>query len=313
MRIPLVSVIIPLHNAAPYIAECIESVLNQSYTSVETIVVENGSTDASLAIAKRYESDQVHIVVADKANVSSARNLGLSHAKGEYVLFLDADDKLDKLKLEIQMKTMAENEFNPSIVCVSDFYSFDGSESYAGDDLKHVYRPAIDFLIDLFESKSSLLNCSCYLVHRTLAEKCEPWNESLIRCEDWVWMSHILSKADTVIFEPSAISYYRMNNSNSLSKRFDECAIDSEFRGRAEVARILSRCKSPQKDKVIEGLIMGWNRTFYPFFRLKRKKAEKLFKELVPNCQIKYPKISWREKLYYIGVCLHILKSSKKP
>jgi len=88
---PLVSVIIPAYNAEPFLREAIESVLAQSYEPIEVIVVDDGSTDGTSAVAASF-GGAVTMVGKENGGVSSARNAGLEHASGEFVCFLDADD-----------------------------------------------------------------------------------------------------------------------------------------------------------------------------------------------------------------------------
>lgn len=98
----LVSVVIPCYNQANFLAEAIESVLAQTYGHVEIVVVNDGSIDDTVAVAGRYE--QVRCISQLNAGIATARNEGLKHATGEYVLFLDSDDRLlpDALEIGVQ-------------------------------------------------------------------------------------------------------------------------------------------------------------------------------------------------------------------
>ncbi|MBQ2972495.1 MAG: glycosyltransferase family 2 protein [Ruminococcus sp.] len=98
----MVSIIIPVYNSEKTIKDCINSALSQSYNDVEIIAVNDGSDDSSLRILRECEKSDDRIKVVDKENggVSSARNAGLHNARGEYVVFLDADDLLEKNSIE---------------------------------------------------------------------------------------------------------------------------------------------------------------------------------------------------------------------
>lgn len=89
-----ISIIVPVYNASRYLRECIESVLTQSFKDFELILVNDGSTDDSLDICKKYEKSDGRIIVVSQANagVSKARNRGLDVARGEWITFADADD-----------------------------------------------------------------------------------------------------------------------------------------------------------------------------------------------------------------------------
>jgi len=89
-----VSVIVPVYNAEKYLAECIESILCQDYPSVEVVLVNDGSSDGSLSVCRRYECERVVVVDKPNGGVSSARNVGLLSATGSLLAFVDSDDRL---------------------------------------------------------------------------------------------------------------------------------------------------------------------------------------------------------------------------
>ena len=107
---PLVSIVTPLYNAEPYLSKTIKSVLNQTYTNFEWIVVDDKSTDDSLAMINVIKDPRI-IVIERKRNkgTAHARNCGLDRASGDYLLFLDADDELDPTFLEKQIEFIKEH------------------------------------------------------------------------------------------------------------------------------------------------------------------------------------------------------------
>src|SRR5919112_6190031 len=90
--LPLVTVVIPCYNQAHFLGEAIESVLSQSYRNFEIIVVDDGSTDETSEVASRYE--EVRLIRQENRGLSGARNTGIRDSQGEFLVFLDADDKL---------------------------------------------------------------------------------------------------------------------------------------------------------------------------------------------------------------------------
>ncbi len=92
MSNPIVSIIIPFHNMAPWIPETIESVLEQTFKDFQCILVDDGSTDASVGIIQTYNDPRLQLIQQSHKGVSAARNTGLEHAKGQYIAFLDSDD-----------------------------------------------------------------------------------------------------------------------------------------------------------------------------------------------------------------------------
>jgi glycosyltransferase involved in cell wall biosynthesis len=107
MSEPLVSIIIPCFNAESYVGEAIESALDQTYPVKEVIVIDDGSTDGSLEVIRKF-GERVRWESGPNRGGGAARNRGLAIAKGEYIQFLDADDLLDSGKLERQMPVLLE-------------------------------------------------------------------------------------------------------------------------------------------------------------------------------------------------------------
>lgn len=124
---PTVSVVIPSYGCAAYLRQAIESARDQTHRPLEIIVVDDGSTDGSLGIAREYEAP-IRVVTQPNCGVSVARNRGIDEARGEWIAFLDADDTWKPTMLECQMAAvMAAADEN--IVCVyTDFYRVGGPQ-----------------------------------------------------------------------------------------------------------------------------------------------------------------------------------------
>lgn len=112
MRNIKISVIIPVYNVQNYISECIESLINQTFKDIEIILINDGSTDRTGEICRKYSENDNRILLIDKKNegVSIARNIGLSMAKGEYIAFVDSDDFIDDNMLEIMYDKAIETK-----------------------------------------------------------------------------------------------------------------------------------------------------------------------------------------------------------
>lgn len=121
---PLVSVVIPVYNAMPYLVECLDSVCNQTLDDIEIICVDDGSTDASRATLESRASTDMRIKIIDgggeASNGGTSRNLGLDNSSGEYVVFLDADDYFEPDMLELAYNSAIKND--------SDVVLFDGEK-----------------------------------------------------------------------------------------------------------------------------------------------------------------------------------------
>ncbi|MCI9617526.1 MAG: glycosyltransferase [Eubacterium sp.] len=109
-----VSIITPVYNSAKYINKCIDSVLNQTYSNWELILVNDGSTDQSRSICESYSKKDKRIILVNQENsgVSVARNTGLDYSTGDYIHFLDSDDFLEKNMLERTLDKALENDYD---------------------------------------------------------------------------------------------------------------------------------------------------------------------------------------------------------
>ena len=131
----VVSIVVPVYKSEKYIKECLDSLLNQSYSDLEIICVNDGSTDDSLSVLESYASADTRIKLYTKQNegkgAASARNLGLSHATGTYVMFLDSDDFFESDMIE-SLVSRAEEFSLDLVVCSADRYD-DKVKAVTGD------------------------------------------------------------------------------------------------------------------------------------------------------------------------------------
>ena len=113
-ELTLISIIIPIYNAEKYISKCLDSLINQTYTNIEIICVNDGSTDNSLMELNKYANidRRIKIINTDNKGVSCARNLGLKNASGDYVLFVDADDWLDLNACNILNQALNNSQYD---------------------------------------------------------------------------------------------------------------------------------------------------------------------------------------------------------
>lgn len=107
---PVVSVIVPVFNVAPYLREALDSLINQSYRNLEILIIDDGSTDGSGTICDEYQDKDSRIIVFHQGNrgLSAARNVGLDNITGDIVAFLDPDDVMYPNMIEVALKTMRE-------------------------------------------------------------------------------------------------------------------------------------------------------------------------------------------------------------
>src|SRR5690349_149663 len=178
-EVPVVSVVIPARDAEGTLARALESLAAQTFGSFEAIVVENGSSDGTAAVASGFGDDRVRLERSPARGVSAARNVGIERARGEWLLFLDADDTLSPTALEV---LHAASHGVDAAVCGWVRVAPDGTRFDS-----HVWTEADR----AFESLS--ITCAfaihCCLVRRSLVVEAGGFDESLITCEDWdLWL-----------------------------------------------------------------------------------------------------------------------------
>ncbi len=127
----LVSVIITLYNKEPYIKDCILSALGQTYNNIEVVIIDDGSTDGSLAVCREVAThdDRIRIISQENRGVSFTRNRGISVSRGEYICFLDADDCFDRNYVESMVSACKNNDCAISTCEVIRFYDIPSSET----------------------------------------------------------------------------------------------------------------------------------------------------------------------------------------
>ena len=128
MNNPLISVVIPVYNVEKYLRECVDSVLRQTYSNYEIILVDDGATDSSGMICDEYLTldSRVKVIHQKNGGLSVARNTGLNNAKGDYIYFLDSDDYIEDVTLEHLVKCV--NEEHPDFIFFDGYVFFDECE-----------------------------------------------------------------------------------------------------------------------------------------------------------------------------------------
>lgn len=121
---PDISIIVPCYNQAVYLSECLQSVLDQSYTNWECVIVNDGSPDNTQEVVLQWTTKDSRFIYFEKDNggLSNARNFGISNARGRYILPLDCDDKIGKKYVELGVKKIKENENIGVVYCKGRYF-----------------------------------------------------------------------------------------------------------------------------------------------------------------------------------------------
>jgi glycosyltransferase involved in cell wall biosynthesis len=205
---PLVSILIPAFNAQEWIADTLRSAVAQTWERKEIIVVDDGSTDKTLTIARRFESDGVRIVSQKNQGAAMARNHAYSLSHGDYIQWLDADDLLapDKIANQIATAQLCGNR----VLLSSSFgrfqyrwYRAEFSSSALWDDLSPV-----DWLVRKM-GDNLYMQTATWLISRELSEEAGPWDTRMLSDDDGEYFCRVLLQSDGVRFVPGDGVYYR--------------------------------------------------------------------------------------------------------
>ncbi len=224
-----VSIIIPCHNAASWLAQTLESALAQTWRDTEVILVDDGSTDDSLAIARRFEIQGIKIATQLNRGASAARNHGLRIAQGAFIQFLDADDLLAPDKVALQVD--AADKCGLEMVQCCNWSRFTRILADADHTPQLLCRDAepVDWLVTKFRH-DAMMHPAAWLIPRALIENAGPWDESLSLDDDGEYFTRIVLASQGVRFCPRAESFYRSGLPGSLSDTKSGQAWDSAFR-----------------------------------------------------------------------------------
>ena len=198
MLLPAISIIVPCYNQAPYLDECLQSVLDQTYQNWECLIIDDGSLDDTEKIAKYWIEKDRRFLYHKKQNggVSSARNLGIKDSQGAWILPLDGDDKIGKDYLLSAVKK-AEEGFD-LVYCFADYFGVMNREFDLPDySFKELLKNNVIFCSALFNKEK--LNGLKY-------------DENLIHgLEDWEFWISYLSQDDMKVFRlPETYFFYRI-------------------------------------------------------------------------------------------------------
>lgn len=113
--LPKISIIIPIYNTEDYVVDCVASVVNQTYTNLEILLINDGSTDGSMdLIYQNFDDNRIVIINQENQGLSAARNTGIKYANGEYLFFVDSDDALVDIAIELLVRFV--NQGNPDMI-----------------------------------------------------------------------------------------------------------------------------------------------------------------------------------------------------
>jgi len=227
MKKPIISVIVPVYNVEKYLSKCLDTILNQTFSNIEIICVNDGSTDNSRKILSDYQKKDSRIKIVDKKNggLSSARNAGMKVAVGEFYSFIDSDDWVDETMLEKLYKNTMMFNSDISICAVHQFdetnQKIDDSNPYytlgffdeSFDNRAFSYQDTKPFLLDVCVMAWNKL------YRKSFVDECQAQFPDGYIFEDGPFFFSIFFKTKRVSIVRDFLYYYRINRKGSIVQK----------------------------------------------------------------------------------------------
>lgn len=234
---PKVSVIVPVYGVEKYISKCIESILNQTYTDWELILVDDGSPDNSGFICDEYarKDSRIRVIHKENGGVSSARNVGLDYATGEWVTFVDADDWIDLNTFNICLPYMADND----IVRFSMNLVMNVDETDIRPFLL-LEEPKEQYLARIVSRETILGVCGGLYRRKLFCDNDIRFDLSLICGEDWVVLTNLVVHSNNCKILPQPLYQYNKYNESSCTTGIKYANSISTVRALNQIGHLLT-------------------------------------------------------------------------
>lgn len=214
----LVSIVVPVYNASEHLVECVDSIAAQSYSNMEIILIDDGSTDSSFRICKKLANEDARIKVFHQKNkgVSAARNRGIAKSRGDYLVFVDSDDVIDKEFVEVLLGSCVSQGCAVSCVGVTRELASDNEIDISKSDCMAVR----DFVEGLFYGDSVHgWGAAGKMFDRHMLEKAKVnFRETTRIGEDLIFVIDVLAHAKKVGVNDALLYGYRVNPSGAMHR-----------------------------------------------------------------------------------------------
>lgn len=214
MNKPLVSIVVPVYNTKAYLSECIESLLAQAGRH-EIILVDDGSTDGSGNVCDEYAKNNPEIIIAihrSNRGVSATRNIGISKAKGKYIMFVDSDDTIDPGLIKTLLSKQTDGQ-EADIITSKLVYGKRSNRTHYGNSSMALSADAA--LQELFYQRH-LDNSSCAKLYKKEAVGHVRFKPGLMLAEDLLFNIEVLINCSKVIVTSERLYYYRQHRESSI-------------------------------------------------------------------------------------------------
>ena len=208
----LVSILMPAFDAEEWIADSLRSAIGQTWGHIEVIVVDDGSRDRTLTIARSFESPSVRVVTQKNQGAAAARNLAFSMSQGDYIQWLDADDLLAPDKIALQMQVLAESDGRTLASCPWGAFRYRLREARFRPTSLWSDQSATEWLIRKL-AENLHMQPGTWLTPREVAVDAGFWDTGLTNDDDGEYFCRVLMRSNGVRFVPDGKVYYRQTGS----------------------------------------------------------------------------------------------------
>lgn len=226
----IISVIVPVYNVEKYIDKCLYSICNQTYSNLEIILVNDGSTDSSLEKCNQFanKDKRIKVVTQNNKGLSAARNTGIAQSKGEYLVFIDSDDYISNNMIEKLYSNLIKNK---SDLCICDFEMVYGeeminlNEDKIDNDSESIVYDKYEALLQLYGKKSDRFNVAWNKIYKRHIFDTLVFPEGKVH-EDMYVMHRVFDKCDRISFINESLYYYVQRNDSITGQKFNLKALD---------------------------------------------------------------------------------------
>lgn len=303
MTAPLISVLMPCYNAAAWLIPTISSVLNQTYSNIELIVVDDGSSDNSSGVLAKIKDARLSVLRQSNSGAAAARNRAFQESHGEFVLYLDADDLIAREHITALYQAAAAT---PGTIAFSQWDRFRVDPSEANFPWRVTYQDGTgpEWLAKDWSDGHPMAQCGTFLLPRTHVSEHGGWNERLSLIDDFEFFARMIARSKGVRFAVDARLYYRSGIVGSLSGRKCRQSVESAYHSISlGTDHLLAVENSARTRRACANIFQNFNYTYYPSHQDLRKQAIGRIIELggsdlqpdgPPGFRLLRPLVGWR-------------------
>jgi len=291
---PLVSILIPAYNAEAWISDTLRSAIAQTWEQKEIIVVDDGSTDQTLTVARKFESDQLRVFTQKNQGAAATRNNAFALSKGEYVQWLDADDLMAPNKTASQMEAAERSGSRQTLIsgAWAHFMHRPHRAEFRPGPLWEDLQPA-EWLMRKMEH-NTYMQTATWLVSRELAEAAGPWDTRLLGDDDGEFFCRVLLASCGTSFVRGSKVFYRQSGASSLSYiGYSNRKLEAQWISmKLHIGYLRSLVDDARARAACVAYLQNWMVLFYPERLDLFREAEELAMSLGGELQI--PRFSWK-------------------